>query len=164
MSHPLRIASMAVKETIGAVERSSSGKREAAAFWLGSPTALTVETIVIPTGRGVIFEPFSISLSLEWMNLLGEFCDSTSTVVLGAVHCHPARAFYSEIDRDGFFHSPEVVSVVLPNYAKTELAEAATEWGIYIGLPWGLWRPSTWEMAVTLDETLEFGLRVLELE
>jgi proteasome lid subunit RPN8/RPN11 len=164
MSPLLRISSDAVAATIDELAKVSDSRREAAAFWLGPTETLTTQTIVIPEGRGVLLQPLSLQISEEWMNLLGEFCDSTGQIVLGAVHCHPEEwSAYSEIDADGFFHAPDFVSVVLPNYGRTELAVADTAWGVYVGRPWGAWRPSRWTREVAVEDGFRFEVRTLRL-
>lgn len=163
MTKLLRISAPAVAATIEEVARVSDGRREAAAFWLGPSDTLEVQTIVIPSGRGVSLQPLSLQISEEWMNLLGEFCDTTGQIALGGVHCHPeAWSDYSEIDADGFFHAPDFVSVVLPNYGRTELAKA-TQWGLYVGLPWGQWRPSRWDSEVDIGQDTTFEVQTLRL-
>jgi len=162
MSTLLRISRSAVAATIYEVAKVSDCWREAAAFWLGPSETLATQTIIIPQGRGVVLRPLSLQISEEWMNLLGEFCDQTGQVVLGGVHCHPEDwSSYSEIDADGFFHAPDFVSVVLPNYGKTELAEADERWGVYIGLPWGHWRRSHWQREVAIADDAPFEVRTL---
>lgn len=159
----IRISTAAVAATIQQVASASDGRREAAAFWLGSPENSSVKTITIPAGEGVELYRRSLRMSEDWMNLLGEFCDSSQQVVLGAVHSHPEEAFHSEIDSDGFFHAPDFVSVVVPNYGNTALANADSEWAVYVGLPWGKWRSSRWGTEVLLVEGLPFALRTLRL-
>jgi proteasome lid subunit RPN8/RPN11 len=163
MNALLRISPSAVTATIDEIAKVSDGQREAAAFWLGPTGTLATRTIVIPAGRGVVLQPLSLRISEEWMNLLGQLCDLTGQIILGGVHSHPEGAFYSGIDRDGFFHAPDFVSVVLPNYGKTDLAAAETDWGVYVGLPWGEWKASRWGSAVALEDELWFKLETLRL-
>jgi len=159
----VRISPAAVSKTVLELDKRSSGRREAVAFWLGSPESLAVQTIAIPTGRGVVLERRSLRLSEVWMNVLGAFCDRSGQIVLAGVHCHPEDAFYSEIDSDGFFHAPDFVSIVLPRYAKTALENAESEWAVYVGLPWGKWRRSRWGIEVSLVDPLPFELQTLSV-
>lgn len=164
MTPLLRISPAAVVATINQLRALSAGGRESAAFWIGSREDLQVQAVVIPEGRGVVLRPLSIQISEEWMNLLGEFCDSTGQIVLGGVHCHPEGwSAYSEIDADGFFHAPDFVSVVLPHYGRTNLADADRDWGVYVGRPWGAWRRSLWSEDVAIEGSPEVEIHKLRL-
>jgi hypothetical protein len=158
----LRIPSRAVEHSLELIRGVGEAHREVAVFWLGSPSTFFVDTIVLPVGRGVQWNRLSLRLSEEWMVVLGEVCERRELVVLGAVHSHPEAAFFSAIDRDAFFHAPDCVSVVLPSYGATAMVDAAQRWGVFVGLPFNQWRPSTWEAEVSIvtgtHELLRLGI------
>jgi hypothetical protein len=140
----IRVPVGAIEQSLAAIQRVGRGDREIALFWLGDAASLTVDTVVLPRGPGVRFEPMSLRLSETWMLGLAEMCDDRGVVVLGAMHSHPGAAFMSEIDRDAFFHAPDVVSVVVPDYGRTAIEDALTAWAVFVGLRGTGWRAGTW--------------------
>ena len=164
MSALLRISSRGVDKTLVALREAGSGHNESCAFWLGDPTTARVERIIVPHGAGVVFRPLSITISEAWMDRLGALTDETGLVVLGAAHTHPDTAFFSPIDADAFFHAPDCVSVVVPNYGGSTLTEADGAWGTFVGLPFNEWRASRWSDEVVTDETLDHEVQRLSID
>lgn len=144
MSPLLRLPMGALTRSIDAIQRVGDGEREVALFWLGDTESLTVRTVVLPTGPGVLWQPLSLRLNEAWMYTLAQRCEELDQVVLGAVHSHPEAAFMSEIDRDAFFHGPDCVSVVVPAYGRTTVADAATSWAVFVGERDNAWRRGRW--------------------
>lgn len=161
MSALVNVAPACVQATLGVLASNGRLGLEGSALWLGSTSDLRVQTVVVPAGPGVSFEPKRVQLSVQWMDALGAFCDEIGQVVLAGVHSHPWTAFHSEVDNDGFLHAPDFVSIVVPRYGVTDLAEAKSEWAVYVGLPNGRWRSSSWSLAVELDPTASFETRVV---
>jgi hypothetical protein len=144
MSVLLRLPRGLAERSLDAIRSVGAGERETALFWLGDASTLIADTAVLPAGGGVRWHPLSLRLSESWMLALAELCDQRSQIVLGAVHSHPETAFMSLVDRDAFFHAPEFVSVVVPSYGRTRLADAASTWGVFIGTPGNRWRTGRW--------------------
>jgi hypothetical protein len=140
----IRVPIGAVESSIDAMERVGFGAREVALFWLGDAATLTVSAVVLPVGRGVVWESHHLHLDEVWMLRLTDLCDKLDVVVLGGVHSHPLDAFMSGVDHDAFFHAPDFVSVVLPDYGRTSIEDATRSWSIYAGLPGNEWRPGSW--------------------
>ena len=161
MTALVNVAPAGVRATVEAIAAKGRYGLEGAALWLGSASNLQVQTVVIPTGDDVLFEPKSVQISTRWMEFLGGICEASGQVVLAGVHSHPSAAFHSEVDSDGFLHAPDFVSIVLPHYGATTLAEADGEWAVYVGLYGGRWRSSSWSSVVGLDPALCFMVRVL---
>lgn len=140
----IRVPLAAVESSVDTVGRVGLGAREVAVFWLGDAATLTVTTVVLPVGPGITWESLHLRLDEAWMLRLAELCDKLDVIVLGGAHSHPADAFMSGIDRDAFFHAPDFVSVVLPDYGRTRIEDATTTWAVYAGLPGNEWRQGSW--------------------
>ena len=161
MTPLVNVAPACIEATLGVIAANGELGLEGTALWLGSAADLRVRTVVIPAGDGVWFQPKSVQLSAQWMDALGVVCDELDQVVLAGVHSHPWTAFHSEVDNDGFLHAPDFVSIVVPRYGVTGLAEAESEWAVCVGLPNGRWRSSSWSAAVNLDPAASFETRVV---
>ena len=151
MSSLVNVAPSCVQTTLGVLAANGKLGLEGAALWLGSTADLRVRTVVIPAGPGVSFGPRSVQLSAQWMDALGAVCEELDQVALAGVHSHRRAAFHSEVDDEGFLHAPDFVSIVVPRFGATDLAEAESEWAVYVGLRNGRWRSSSWSVAVNLD-------------
>lgn len=144
MTPLIRVPIEAIEASLEAIQRIGAGTREVALFWLGDVETVAVATVVLPVGPGVQWEPLSLRLAEAWMLRLAELCEELGVVVLGAVHSHPVAAFMSGIDRDAFFHAPDFVSVVIPDYGRTRVEDAASTWAVFVGLPGNGWRAGSW--------------------
>ncbi len=144
MTPLIRVPVEAIEASLEAMQRVGASAREVALFWLGDIDTFDVTTVVLPVGPGVQWEPLSLRLGEAWMLRLAELCDELGVVVLGAVHSHPVAARMSGIDRDAFFHGPDCVSIVIPDYGWTSIEDAAMSWAVFIGLPRNGWRPGSW--------------------
>ena len=161
MTPLIRLPIAAVEASLASILRVGSGSREVALFWLGSNETLTVSTVVLPVGPGVQWGSLSVHLDEAWMLRLAELCDDLDVIVLGAVHSHPMGAFMSGIDRDAFFHAPDFVSIVVPDYGRTTIQDAPNAWAVFAGLPRNGWRAGSWgrEVAVVSGQ-----IEIIELE
>lgn len=148
----IRLGRDALATTLDEILRIGEGRREAAVLWLGDRTDLLTRVVCVPEGPGVEWRPLGLRISEEWMDRLGAVCDQRDLVVLGAAHSHPVAAFFSPVDEDGCIHAPDLVSVVIPNYGLTTIAEASRTWSVSIGLPFGRWREGSWQDEIVLEE------------
>lgn len=160
MTPLIRVPIGAVEASVDALSRVGHGAREVAVFWLGEAVTMRVSTVVVPVGPGVTWGSRHIHLDEAWMLSLADLCDSLSVVVLGGVHTHPADAFMSGVDRDAFFHAPDFVSVVLPDYGRTRINDATGSWAVYAGLPANEWSRGSWADDV---EVVDGEVSVIEL-
>lgn len=164
MTALVNVSPSCVRATVEVIAAMGNVGLEGAIFWLGSASSLQVQRVVIPRGDGVVFGPRSVQISTEWMDQLGGMCEESGQVVLAGLHSHPSVAFHSEVDSEGFLHAPDFVSIVLPNYGATTLAEADAEWAVYVGLDGGAWRSSDWSSVIRLDPALCFTIQPLSVK
>ena len=160
MTPLIRFPVGALEASVDVIEQVGQGLREVALFYLGDAATLTVSTIVLPVGGGVVWASHHLRLDEPWMVRLADLCDTLGAVVLGGAHSHPADAFMSGIDLDAFFHAPDFVSIVLPDYGRTKVDDAGASWAIHIGTPGNEWRRGSWsaDVAFAVGEA-----RVIEL-
>lgn len=164
MNPLVNVSADCVAATLDAIAVQGRQGLEGSAFWLGSVETLEVEGLVLPTGERVSHGPRGIEIAAEWMILLADHCEAHAQVVLAGLHSHPYAAYHSEVDEVGLLHAPDFVSIVLPNYGFTSLAEAPFTWAVYVGVEGGAWRPTSWTSAVRLDGALKFQTHLLGLE
>lgn len=126
---------------------------ESIAFFLArrdSPSAAS--TLVTAEEPGIERTPFFVRLSERWVLSLTDLCDERDEFVAGQMHAHGTSAFHSETDDHHLFHAPGVLSLVVPNFARTERDKSPSKWAGFVGLPGGLFGEIELSTAIDISD------------
>jgi hypothetical protein len=113
--------------------------RESIVLLLGrqSPGSPTIRTAVLPEPPGVHRGAGFVRLSERWMLRLTEWCEQMGETVLAQMHAHPLGNEHSTIDDHHLVHAPGILSIVVPDYARTSADRAPEAWSTYVGVHGG---------------------------
>jgi hypothetical protein len=152
-SEPLAIPSALVAAALEDLENFGAQRCESIAFFLARRESPGVASAVVTAEEpGIERSPFFVKLSERLILALTDLCDEREEFVAAQIHAHGIDAFHSDTDDHHLLHAPGVLSLVVPNFARTEEDKSPAAWAGFVGLPNGLFEETTASTAVEITE------------
>jgi len=142
---------------MGDLERFGRIPAESIAFALGRSHdgVASVKSVVLAEEPGVTRGFGHIRLSERWMLRLTELCELLEQAVVAQFHSHPDGARHSDTDDHHLLHGPDILSVVVPSFARAPAMREPDAWAVYRCGTGGYFRKTTVDAVTFVDAPTE---------
>jgi hypothetical protein len=135
MTMPIQIPMSIVNIALDDLEYWGQRGVESIALFLGrwGKTTAHATTVVLADEPGVTRAVGLLRLSELWMLRLTQYCDEQNLSIVAQIHSHPHDAWHSFTDDHHLVHGPDLLSLVVPNFAQSADDRDHTNWAVFVG-------------------------------